>query len=375
MRAPFHRALGAMLMVVIVWWALVMGDGEEVIKRSMRVKSGVFARRVGRFARALRTTLRRRKRDENESVKSAFGRGVGFYIGEPCESTCNSILFHVYCNKSSGRCECHDQYPVNIENKVCVKASHLGERCEYDEACAFNDDHTACVSGKCDCADGFRAAQHLKGQSLCLPGKSPLGLNGSTVTFLENNYLMTTVSAVAGLVIFTALLCLVLRLFSKARFSRPADRMASAGSPPTMMSAFTGSHVLDSRRASRSSMSSTDYMPVSRRASYSMLAPPSSLGSRRASSTSVRSGLSYRTNSSFRGYRYREPVRRALSSPADSSQNFPPPSPCKVPNHQPHHHHHHSHHPIHHNSPVDEDDMLDDSPVPTVNVNHLSNHI
>ncbi|KFM79791.1 hypothetical protein X975_18882, partial [Stegodyphus mimosarum] len=153
--------------------------------------------------------------------------------------------------------------------------------------------------------------------------------------------------------------------------------MASAGSPPTMMSAFTGSHVLDSRRPSRSSGGSTDYLPVSRRASYSMLAPPSSLGSRRPSSTSVRSQLSFRTQSSFRGYRYsREPVRRTLSSPADSSQNFPP-SPCKVPSHQQlqHHHHHHNHHPLHHNSPVDEDDIMDDSPVPTVNVNHLSNHI
>ncbi|GFT71660.1 EB domain-containing protein [Nephila pilipes] len=231
--------------------------------------------------------------------------------------------------------------------RVCfVAAARLGDGCEYDNACAFSDDNTACVGGKCDCIDGFRAAQHLKGAALCLPA--------STVTFLENNYLMTTISAVAGLVIFTALLCLVLRLFSKARFNRPADRMASAGSPPTMMSAFTGSRVLDSRRASRSSsMGSTDYAPVSRRASYSVLAPPSSLGSRRASSTSVRSGLSFRTNSSFRGYRSsREPVRRALSSPADSSTNFPP-SPCKVPNH------HHHHHPIHHNSPVDEDDILD----------------
>lgn len=55
--------------------------------------------------------------------------------------------------------------------------------------------------------------------------------------------------------------------------------MASAGSPPTMLSAFTGSHILESRRPSRaSSGASTDYMPTSRRASYSMLAPPSSLG-------------------------------------------------------------------------------------------------
>nr|XP_042894906.1 bromodomain-containing protein 4B-like [Parasteatoda tepidariorum] len=90
----------------------------------------------------------------------------------------------------------------------------------------------------------------------------------------------------------------------------------------------------------------------------------------------MRSGLSFRTNSSFRGYRTsREPVRRPASSPADSSIQFPP-SPCKVPNHNPpQHHHHHSHHPLHHNSPVDEDESIDDSPVPTVNVNHLSNHI
>ncbi|GIX70218.1 hypothetical protein CDAR_530551 [Caerostris darwini] len=235
--------------------------------------------------------------------------------------------------------------------------ANLGDSCEYDDACVYVDDNTACVGGKCGCANGFQAAQHMKGPAICLPA--------STVTFLENNYLMTTISAVAGLIIFTALLCLVLRLFSKARFNRPADRMASAGSPPTMMSAFTGSHVLDSRRASRSSMSSTDYLPVSRRASYSMLAPPSSLGSRRPSTTSVRSGLSFRTNSSFRGYRFtREPVRRTLSSPADSSQNFPP-SPCKVPNHQPHHHHHH-HHTVHHNSPVDEDDILDVSTATTL---------
>ncbi|KAG8183410.1 hypothetical protein JTE90_008307 [Oedothorax gibbosus] len=247
-------------------------------------------------------------------------------------------------------------------------AARLGDSCEYDEACAYFDERAVCSGGTCACIDGFIAAHHQKVPSLCLPA--------STVTFLENNYLMTTVSAVAGLIVFTALLCLVLRLFSKARFGgHPGDRMASAGSPPTMLSAFTGvgSHLESSRRASSSAASSTDYLPhpSSRRASYSMLAPPSSMGSRRPSSASVRSGLSFRTNSSFRGYRSREP-RRPPSSPADSSR--PPSPPCRIPNHHPPHTHHH-HHPVHHNSPVDEDDIMDDSPVPTVNVNHLSNHI
>ena len=81
--------------------------------------------------------------------------------------------------------------------------------------------------------------------------------------------------------------------------------------------------------------------------SFSVLA-----GSRRPSSSSMRSGLSFRTQSSFRGYRYysRDPVRRTLSSPAESSPQYAPTSPCKVPHHN---------HPLHHNSPVDDEDIMD----------------
>lgn len=75
-------------------------------------------------------------------------------------------------------------------------------------------------------------------------------------------------------------------------------------------------------------------------------------GSRRPSSSSMHSGLSFRTQSSFRGYRYysRDPVRRTLSSPAESSPQYAPTSPCKVPHHN---------HPLHHNSPVDDEDIMD----------------
>lgn len=34
---------------------------------------------------------------------------------------CNPILFNVYCNQSTGRCECTSDFPVNIYNRVCVK--------------------------------------------------------------------------------------------------------------------------------------------------------------------------------------------------------------------------------------------------------------
>ncbi|GFW52256.1 HTH_Tnp_Tc3_2 domain-containing protein [Trichonephila clavipes] len=68
-------------------------------------------------------------------------QGVGFYIGEPCDSTCNSILFHVYCNKTSGRCECHEHYPVNIDNKICVKeGSELANMVTNDAKLATKND-------------------------------------------------------------------------------------------------------------------------------------------------------------------------------------------------------------------------------------------
>ncbi|KAL3199248.1 hypothetical protein MRX96_053724, partial [Rhipicephalus microplus] len=48
---------------------------------------------------------------------------VGFYIGDPCKQTCSSVLDHVFCNHTSRRCECRPEYPVNINNRQCVRGT------------------------------------------------------------------------------------------------------------------------------------------------------------------------------------------------------------------------------------------------------------
>ncbi|GFY40474.1 EB domain-containing protein [Trichonephila inaurata madagascariensis] len=78
------------------------------------------------------------------------------------------------------------------KNLFCVTAARLGEECEYDDACAFSDDNTACVGGKCDCIDGFRAAQHLKGAALCLPGNIQLSIELYTQSVLCTIYTNAT---------------------------------------------------------------------------------------------------------------------------------------------------------------------------------------
>ncbi|XP_042148647.1 uncharacterized protein LOC120848509, partial [Ixodes scapularis] len=132
------------------------------------------------------------------------------------------------------------------------------------------------------------------------------------VAILDNAELTTMVTVIVALMLFTALFCLVLRLFSKARFgSSGRDRMADAGASPAVLTTVDGAVANSLGKASvphatsrRPSRSSVDYGGVNsaRRASYGMLAPPGdSAGcSRRASDSSLRSQASQRSGASAR---------------------------------------------------------------------------
>ncbi|XP_054926808.2 uncharacterized protein [Dermacentor andersoni] len=167
--------------------------------------------------------LSRTRRDENEGVGIRHRTtSVGFYIGDPCIQTCSSVLHHVFCNHTSRRCECRREHPVNINNRQCVKASSLGSHCAYHEVCVYSVAHSSCQSSKCRCVDGHEPDAESK---KCTPKRAPAVLDGTELT--------TMVSVIVALLLFMALFCLVLRLFSKSRFGPSSgDRMADAGSPP-----------------------------------------------------------------------------------------------------------------------------------------------
>lgn len=57
----------------------------------------------------------------------SFCRSISL-LGEPCVTTCNQILFHVWCNLTSRTCQCLPDYPVNVDNKVCLRGRSLSEQ-------------------------------------------------------------------------------------------------------------------------------------------------------------------------------------------------------------------------------------------------------
>uniref|UniRef100_V9I862 Uncharacterized protein n=1 Tax=Apis cerana TaxID=7461 RepID=V9I862_APICE len=168
----------------------------------------------------------------------------GQQLGSPCDVSCNPKLQHVFCDTVTGFCECEKFYPVRLgPSKGCAK--------------------------------------HL---------------------VLITTDIPTLLCIASGIAVFTAMICFVLKLFSRARYSRPRHYANANHAPPMLFSSDTGIPLTlhGGRPSSRSSQRSSTGGPLtyafSRRpssgGSRGPLVPSSRAGSRRPSLTSVHSSTS-----------------------------------------------------------------------------------
>ncbi|KAG7190337.1 hypothetical protein KM043_006450 [Ampulex compressa] len=161
----------------------------------------------------------------------------GQYLGSPCDLSCNPDLQHVFCDSITGLCECEKFYPVRLgPTKGCAKPKRLGEQCFYRATCTFADQHSTCTqvqhNAVCDCEEGYHRV------ALSRPNKK--------VFCAEDLVLITTdiptlLCIASGIAIFTAMICFVLKLFSRARYSRPRHYANANHAPPMLFSSDTGS--------------------------------------------------------------------------------------------------------------------------------------
>ncbi|XP_070164641.1 uncharacterized protein [Polyergus mexicanus] len=234
--------------------------------------------------------------DENWFDKNITAE-KGRYLGSPCDLMCNPELQHVFCDSITGLCECEKFYPVRLGlTKGCAKPKKLGEQCFYRATCTFTDQHSTCTqvqhNAVCDCDEGYHRV------ALSRPNKK--------VFCAEDLVLITTdiptlLCIASGIAIFTAMICFVLKLFSRARYTRPRHYANANHAPSMLFSSDTGIPLtLHGRPSSRSSQRSNSAGPLScaftRRpssgGSRGPLVPASRAGSRRPSLASVHSSTS-----------------------------------------------------------------------------------
>ncbi|XP_043518424.1 uncharacterized protein LOC122533098 isoform X4 [Frieseomelitta varia] len=175
--------------------------------------------------------------DDQDYLEQNITAAKGQYLGSPCDVSCNPELLHVFCDTVTGFCECEKFYPVRLgPTKGCAKPKRLGEQCYYRATCTFADQHSTCTqvqhNAVCDCEEGYHKV------ALSRPNKK--------VFCAEDLVLITTdiptlLCIASGIAVFTAMICFVLKLFSRARYSRPRHYANANHAPPMLFSSDTGS--------------------------------------------------------------------------------------------------------------------------------------
>ncbi|XP_029160609.1 uncharacterized protein LOC114932527 isoform X2 [Nylanderia fulva] len=239
--------------------------------------------------------------DDDDLEEDWFDKNItaekGRYLGSPCDLECNPELLHVFCDSITGFCECEKFYPVRLgPTKGCAKPKRLGEQCFYRATCTFADQHSTCIqvqhNAVCDCEEGYHRV------ALSRPNKKVFCAEDLVLITTD---LPTLLCIASGIAIFTGMICFVLKLFSRARYSRPRHYANANHAPPMLFSSDTGIPLtLHGRPSSRSSQRSNSAGPLScaftRRpssgGSRGPLVPASRAGSRRPSLASVHSSTS-----------------------------------------------------------------------------------
>ncbi|XP_020706666.1 uncharacterized protein LOC105683652 isoform X3 [Athalia rosae] len=234
--------------------------------------------------------------DDDEDFIDANTTEKGQYLGSPCDLECNSELQHVICDPLTAHCECEKFFPVKLgPSKGCAKPKKLGEQCFYRATCTFADQYATCTQVQhnaiCECKTGYHRV------ALSRPSKKVFCAEDLVLIARD---VPTLLGVASGLAIFGALICFVLKLFSRARYSRPRHYANANHAPPMLFSSDTGIPLTlhGGRPSSRSSQRSGSALAsaFSRRpssgGSRGPLVPTSRAGSRRPSLASIHSSTS-----------------------------------------------------------------------------------
>ncbi|KRT80592.1 hypothetical protein AMK59_5769 [Oryctes borbonicus] len=167
--------------------------------------------------------------DEDElDYNSTTGKGM--YLGAPCEDTCSPRLSHVFCNPSTGVCECEKKYPVKLNPGTgCGKPKKLGEQCYYKETCTFVDQYSSCIqihhNAICQCRTGYHTVSIQK------PSKREFCAEDLVV--MTTNF-STFAGVLSGIALLSGLICFVLKLFNQNMYTG-RHRYGNANLPPPIL--------------------------------------------------------------------------------------------------------------------------------------------
>lgn len=126
------------------------------------------------------------------------------------ENEC-AALTNSKCDEKEKACRCLPPYDVfDDENFYCGRVTFLNHPCEYTSECAAANEYSICNKQKtCVCGEGYLEEELFDFGPQCISREKSDGPGGVDTAMI---------GVLAGLALMFVIICVVLRLFSKARF-------------------------------------------------------------------------------------------------------------------------------------------------------------
>ncbi|XP_065170060.1 uncharacterized protein jus isoform X2 [Atheta coriaria] len=192
-------------------------------------------------------------------------------FGDKCNETKECDFPNAVCQKIKG-CQCVDEFPVTNHLDKCGKVVKVNESCIFSEQCEAETEKTECRDHVCVCMFEMQASTKPDGTHECVAVKNE--------THPEKYIDPAMIGILVAMFLMFITICVVLRLFSKARW-RENRTIFNTPNPRLMnVSLLRDSKLLHERRGSRGSVRGPSRQP-----SMASLRPhsPNSPGSRRGS--------------------------------------------------------------------------------------------
>ncbi|XP_059612041.1 uncharacterized protein LOC132258659 isoform X2 [Phlebotomus argentipes] len=212
-------------------------------------------------------------------------------FGDKCDVTNDCGFPGSICDSKKKSCQCVPELPATNHIDKCGKEAAINESCFFNEQCEALNFQTECRDGRCICRFEMSPVVNKDGSIECKGKNEPI----EPVTYVDP----AMIGVLVGMALMFVIICVVLRLFSRARW-RENRTIFNTPNPRLMNVSLLRENKLlhgQERRGSRMSVRVPSRQPSM--ASLRPHSPSASLGSRRgsrgssnASATSTKSNRS-----------------------------------------------------------------------------------
>ncbi|XP_055853490.1 uncharacterized protein LOC129917145 isoform X3 [Episyrphus balteatus] len=132
-------------------------------------------------------------------------------FGDKCENTLECGFPGSICDPKKKSCQCVEELPVTNHIDKCGKEAAVNESCFFNEQCESQNFQTECRDGRCVCRFEMVPILNKEGVFECTAGTNNKQRNETYVD-------PAMIGVLVGMALMFIIICVVLRLFSQARW-------------------------------------------------------------------------------------------------------------------------------------------------------------